>query len=360
MKIGMFTFFSINYGAVLQAYSLQRTIKANNPQSEVALVDFKRPNQVPFDKVFFRRSSNPIFNIIWQILVLLRYKQFKKRTKSFVEFKSKLLFTKQYTSITELLTNPPSFDIYISGSDQVFNPKNQYRDVFFLNFAKGNSKKIAYAPSFGVNQFSNQDKMYIKLVLSDFDALSCREIDGANFMSELMNEDIPHVLDPVFLTSVEQWRSIEITPDFKFGYIFVYCLKDLKKLLKIAKEKYPNKLIVVLAPNDLRYYMGCRQIYYPGPQEFLGLIDHADAIITDSFHGTSFSIIFGKVFHTVITRPSVSSRIYSLLQTLKLENRIVALHEKNMKDEDVVSDYNGLLDELIIKSSSFLNYSIGR
>lgn len=355
MKIGIYTFFRLSYGAILQAFALQRVIKALSPDSEVLMVDFKTEHHKRVGRIFYKRSNNPFFNFIWQIHTLLRYRQLRKKRDSFKEFKTRFDYTDCYSSQSELLNNPPSLDIHLTGSDQVFNPRRNYRDVYYLNFRKGNSKKIAYAPSFGINRFSDDDIEYIRKTLSDFDVLSCRESDGAQLMSTLFGRNIPQVLDPVFLIPADEWRFLEIKPKIKRNYIFVYSLKNTNRLLQYARNKYPDSKLVLLSPNDLRFYPGCKHLYSPGPCDFIGLIDNAEAIVTDSFHGTAFSILFEKDFDVVITRPEVSSRIVSLLSLLGLQDHIAS--------DDVISNntrktFKTELDRLISDSKQYLNSSL--
>lgn len=357
MKIGIYTLFRRNYGAVLQAYSLRRTIKKMSPEDEVLMVDFKTSYHQSRERIFSLKSNNRLYNIIWQAHILIRYRQLKRKKDAFEEFhNTQFEYTSRYSSQTELLNNPPRLDVHLSGSDQVFNPNNKYRDIYYLRFEKGTSKKIAYAPSFGIHVFSNEDRNYIKSSLIDFDYLSCREIDGARFLTELLGKEIPQVLDPVFLTPAREWKQIEIVPDLKPGYLFIYCLKDSRFLIQFAKTNYPDYKIVALTPNDLRFYPRCEQLYYPGPREFVGLISHADVVVTDSFHGTAFSIIFNKNFYTFISRPNVSSRIVSLLNILGLEDRIVTIggtvSNKHIK---AVSSCSPVLEQLISSSKLFLS-----
>jgi hypothetical protein len=356
MKIGIYTFFRGNYGAILQAYSLQKTVNELFPDSEVQIVDFKTEKIEKLEKIFRFRSANPFKNVIWLICTLFRYRQIKKKTDSFIDFKRRFNYTSRYSSTSELLNNPPLLDVHLTGSDQVFNPNRKYRDVYYLNFKKGNARKIAYAPSFGVNQFSDEDKQYIKKMLTDFDVLSCRETDGAQQMSSIIGKTIPQVLDPVFLTSVEDWRSMETKPRINNKYVLVYSLKNTKISLDFAKKHYPDHTIVLLSPNDLRFYSGCEHIYYPGPCDFIGLIDNAEAIVTDSFHGTAFSIIFEKEFKTIITRPEVSSRIVSLLNSLGLEDHILCPYGKSSNNTSI--SYKPVLDQMISDSKQFLSQSI--
>lgn len=356
MKIGIYTYFRSNYGAILQAYSLQKVIKKLLPEDEVFMVDFKTERHEELERIFHSRSANPFYSLIWMFCTVCRYRQLKKKANLFLEFKSRFNYSARYSTISVLLSNPPLMDVHLSGSDQVFNPNRKYRDVYYLNFKKGNARKVAYAPSFGVNQFSADDKQYIKDMLSDFDALSCRETDGAELMSSMLEKEIPQVLDPVFLTSVEDWRSLETTPRIKRKYVFVYSLKNTKRLLKYAKDNYSGQTIVLLSPNDLRFYSGCEHIYYPGPCDFLGLIDNAEAVVTDSFHGTAFSIIFEKEFRTIITRPDVSSRIISLLSSLGLEDHMIGLDGKFSGIRP--SSYKPLLDRMISDSKDYLSQSL--
>ena len=162
-------------------------------------------------------------------------------------------------------------------------------------------------------------------------------------------------MDPVFLTSASEWRNIEKKPDFDTKYVLIYCLKDSKRLLDYARKKYPGFKVVLLSPNDLRFYYGCKRVYYPGPREFLGLIDCAEAVVTDSFHGTAFSIIFEKELRVFITRPNVSSRIESLLCLLGCKD-VIVMNECN--DNPVKIDYRERLEMMIDKSINFLDSSL--
>lgn len=327
-KIGIYTFFRSNYGAMLQAYSLYSNIKEICPNDKVYLVDFKTKAHEGLNDVFKRRSPNFLFNFVWQLMALLRCGQLKRRKKSIEVFLStEFQYTDCYPSVRELLENPPALDFHLSGSDQVFNPKGKYRDVYFLNFPKSRSRKVSYAPSFGVTSLTGEEENFVKKCVCDFDVLTCRENEGAKILSDITHKNISVVLDPVFLTSKDSWSHFAINPSINSPYIFIYCLRDTSSLLKIAenvKIKKGIKNIVVLSPNDLRIYRHCKRIFSPGPKEFVGLIKNASVVITDSFHGTSFSVIFEKNFYTYISKPEVSSRITTLLSGLSLSDRIVS------------------------------------
>lgn len=358
MEIGIYTFLTKNYGAVLQAYSLYRTVTELCPDASVRMVDFRTEWHESMSNIFCRRSDNNLYNLVWQMHILWHYRELNHRRDAIREFKNRMQFTDRYETVHALLDNPPVLNVHITGSDQVFRPNNEYRDVYYLNFSKGSSRKVAYAPSFGVNRFTDQEKAYIKSALSDFDALSCREQSGADFMHELLGKPVFHAVDPVFLTSGTDWRSVGIAPNRKDDYVFVYCLKDVARLLEYARQLYPGRKIVLLAPNNLRHYSGCKQLFYPGPQEFIGLIDNAAAVVTDSFHGTAFSIIFRKEFRTVITRPEVSSRIESLLGSLGLEDHIISESGNEGFKPLAEHAYGSKLAEMIEASREYLRTSL--
>lgn len=361
MKIGIYTFFRINYGACLQAFSLQRTLKELRPNDEVLMVDYMSRSLEAKTKPFHRKSPNRLYDLVWRFCTLLRYRQIKQRYDAFRQFPNKYFnLTRRYFTFEELVADPPQLDIHLSGSDQVFNPKRRLRDIYFLNFDVNGGRKVAYAPSFGVSKFTEEEKAYIARCAKDFDTLNCRESDGAALLSELTGRNVPVVLDPVFLTPAETWRTIEVEPARKERYVFIYCLKGMDRLLNLAKQlpaPYNGYKLVALTANDLRFYRGCKQVFDAGPAELVGLIDHAELVLTDSFHGTAFSVLLQKNFYTYISRPEVSSRITSLLARLALEDHIIT--GKNILPKDIVQhDYQAELKLLTAESLNYLTQAI--
>lgn len=361
MKIGIYTFFRINYGACLQAYSLQRTLKELRPHDEVLMVNYMSRSLEAKTKPFHRKSPNRLYDLVWRVCTLLRYRQFKQRYDAFRQFPSQYFnLTRRYYTFDELVADPPQLDIHLSGSDQVFNPKRTMRDIYFLNFDVKGGRKVAYAPSFGVSTFTDEEKEYIAKCAKDFDVLSCRESNGAELLAELTGREVPVVLDPVFLTPTETWRTIGVKPTWKEKYVFIYCLKGMDRLLELAKQlpaPYNSYKLVALTANDLRFYRGCKQVFYPGPAELVGLIDNAELVLTDSFHGTAFSVLLQKNFYTYISRPEVSSRITSLLARLSLDDHIVT-GKNGLPKETVLHDYQDELKQLTAESLHFLTQAI--
>ena len=326
MKIGIFTFFQTNYGAVLQAYALQKYLQ-EQPNTEVEIVDFTTPNHLLAHKVFKKQNTkNPVKLFAYYIFTLIHYRQLKRRIKRTWEFKKKYFhFTRRYISIEDVLNNYPKEDIYITGSDQVFHPEASYVPVYYLNFDKNGGKKVAYAPSFGISTFDDGITRKIGDYVKDFDCLSCRESAGAEYLSSISGKVVPVVVDPVLLHDTEEWNKVAVVPKYKKNYIFIYDLNGGENLIKIAKniQKHTKLPIICLTNKRTKIYPVNKQLYDAGPAEFIGWIKDASYIVTDSFHGTLFSLIYGKQFFTFIALEKTSSRIKNILGKAGYEERII-------------------------------------
>lgn len=328
---GIFTYMQTNYGAILQAFALQSFLRDNNVEAEI--VDFTTEEHISNQKlVKWPRTGNAIKSLILFFMLLLKYQPLKRRKTRTVLFKKKYFcLSKRYSTPQALLLSPPLYNLYISGSDQVFRVDSDYYRVYYLDFEKNKSaSKIAYAASFGVSTFNKSWKTIIKPLLADFDFISCREKEGADFLSDIMGYEIPQVVDPVFLHDSFFWNRIACKPTRYHHYIFVYDLNGGNALINIAKKiKRETSLpIVCLTRNIYQRYGVDYQIYDSGPSEFLGWIGSADYVITDSFHGTAFSMIFKKKFYSYIAVPSTASRIYGILKLFNLQDKIIDYNDK--------------------------------
>lgn len=357
-KIGIFTYMLNNYGAVLQSFALQYYLRKDEAVC-AEIVDFETIRHQQLNKIFKKYSENILIQICFVLLTLFRYKQLKERKNKTKLFKQKYIqFTRKYQIQDELLNNPPQEDIYISGSDQVFNPNGLNRDIYYLNFDKGCGRKVAYAPSFGISKFSQQTIDVIQKYINDFDALSCREEDGAELMSKLLNRKIPIVADPTLLLTKDEWSAVAVCPQYKRRYICIYDLNGAENLITIAKQiqKKTNLDIVCITDKVQKFYDVNKQIYNAGPAEFVGWIANADYVVTDSFHGTAFSLIFNRPFYTYIAVPASSSRIYNILSKLNLSDRIIEYGKSNdfVFENNTIYDYSHNLAKLISSSRNFI------
>lgn len=355
-KIGIFTFFQTNYGAVLQAYALQHYLQ-QQPDTVVEIIDFTTSNHLIDQKVFQKQGTkNPVKLLAYWFFTIIHYGQLKRRIKRTWDFKKKYFnFTRRYSSVEDVLRNHPVEDIYITGSDQVFNPNARYVPVYYLNFDKGGGKKVAYAPSFGISEFDDKITEKISDYIKDFDCLSCREPAGAEYLSKISGKEVPVVVDPVLLHNSEEWAKIAVSPNYGKEYIFIYDLNGAENLIHIAKniQKHTGMPIVCLTGKREKSYPVNKQIYDAGPAEFVGWLKEASYVVTDSFHGTVFSLIFCKQFFTFIALEKTSTRIKNILSESKLQNRIVT--KDNLKNFDF--DKYHSIDEFtldgIINSSKY-------
>lgn len=360
MRIGIITIHnSPNYGACLQSYALYKYINMNG--GDVEVIDLHRP--IEFDDYIpsakYVRCRKPIMTWKMRIKRMLglykvnvdanKYSPFA--LKKFENFNSEISLSKPYRSIDELYANPPKYDLYITGSDQVWNPTQNYcLEPYFLTFvAEGQGKKISYASSIGINDLTIKEKSLFKKWLSSYDAISIREKQGKVLLQSFINRDIKQVPDPTFLLSMDFWREMAIRPQFNEKYILLFTLRFspilLKYCLELSKESNLKLIVLSQIQPDVEddSYIAIKDA---GPKEFIGYIKYAEMVITDSFHCTVFSIILGTSnFYTYISPYNKrGSRIIDLLESFSLLDHLLPvsldetyakLMQKEIKHDDV-------------------------
>lgn len=347
-----------NYGGVLQAYALREVIK----QLGINKVD--TINYIPKSP----RKRMKIKDINRKICVRLRnIKNYvEQRESKFNKFREcNFTFTKKCDNATELFLLNDEYDKFICGSDQIWAP-TVFNENYFLGFVSNDSKKISYAPSMGLPEIDNKYiKENIRNLVSKIENISIREEQGKKIIKEFTNKDIKVVLDPTFLLNKNEWNGrFNLEEKNKEEYIVFYCLGGNKEHYKIAKKiaKAINKKLKII-PGDIFDYKkeGLENV---SPEEFLKLIYNASMVITDSFHGTIFSINFNVPFITLKrfkdNKLSQNSRIYNILKKVNLEER---MYDKNIKYfiENTEIDFNKcnkIIEEERKKSISFLEEAL--
>ena len=366
MKIGIITFHSAhNYGAVLQAYALSNAL--SNMGHDAEIIDY-RPKFIRdlysiniLDKLFNLKS---ILSLV--LMYPVRISRFKK-FEDFIKYKMKLSL-ERYNSSFEITNNPPLYEAYIAGSDQIWNPGiNGVMGEYFLEFVKDkDSKKISYAASFGSKKLEDRFNDEISKKLIELNSISVREDDGVHIIESLINESPQHVLDPVFLLSVSDWNRIIIKPKIDFKYVLIYMMEYNEEIITLANKIAEEKDIKILnLSNAIKVSKGIyKNIRNAGPEEYLGLLFYADYVVTNSFHGTSFSIIFEKNFF-VIPHSKLNSRIENILSIVGLENRQIL--DVKEKTEVILSNLNTnkarvkiLLQAEISSSKEYLTKALGK
>lgn len=329
-RIGIATIHkSSNFGGSLQAYALYKHLeKAGN---DVEIIDILRPvhDRFIYDSHYppYRSKKYSLKNRIREFAKELLGKKDKKGYASeiskqrFAEFFKDIKYSKEYRKVGYIYKDAPQYDVYISGSDQLWSPMHPFSiEPFFLTFAPEGSKKISYATSIGVTELSEREKNDFKKWLATYEAISVREAEGKKLLeSFIKDKKIEVVADPTFLLDIEEWQSLAIAPDIKENYILLFSLTNPKPLVDFAirmSQESGKKLVILKGPqldvNSPDYILDNNI----GPREFLGYFDNADMVITDSFHGSVFSMLMGaKNFFSYIQPFSkTGNRITNLLE----------------------------------------------
>ncbi len=364
MRIGILTFHrAVNYGAALQAYSLLRYL--SRQCHDVVLIDYyPREDEKDYD-IF--RSMISLKNVLYNFLVFPYSIKIRRKKQRFFHFiQEYTVLTRRYYHYEELCSETFDLDAVITGSDQVFNPVSDDNiKIYYLAFVSDEVRRISYAPSFGMNTFTDDLGTKIKPYLTKFHSINCREQNGADYIAKITETDCPVVIDPVFLTSQKDWNLFVGTETTDDGYIFVYDLNGRDRLISLAnrlKEKtgLPIKCISTKKYFTKKYDVD-ELILDAGPIEFIQSIAKANYVLTDSFHGMSFALIYRKKFIACNALKHASGRLSSLLMLLKLQYRLVSLEDYMNTDISVIDtpmDYDELLNEYIDKSKGVLDKSL--
>lgn len=313
---------SYNFGAMLQAYALQKTVEELG--MECKIIDFRQPK--PVTAWSWKSPSGILFNVCYR----LHKKELSKGFANFEAFIEEYPKTKRYNSEWDLYADPPQADIYLSGSDQVWNPL-KVSEAAFLRFAPQDSIRASYAASLGISYMPQGSRNLVAEYLKEFDKISVREETGKELLSDLTEKEINVHVDPTLLRGKEEWERIAVKTPIKKPYIFCYILYRPKWLNKWLKKirKQTKKEIVVVTSDVYRNIYHNKMVRSAGPKEFLGLLQGADFVISSSFHGVALSIANEKPFYAVVN-PDSPSRISNMLKTFSLQDRIVT--EKDALD----------------------------
>lgn len=336
-KVGIVTYHHYyNYGTALQAFALQKAIDSiEGFQSEI--IDYRAYEEKRLSKlqlILVRLRRLPVYLFEWKrVRALRKYASVlsEKNPKFDCFFKDILIQSKKtYNSYDELKTDNLDYDVLVTGSDQTWSPKIGFFPAFFLEFGKKNALRIAYAPSIGVSKLSVEEEKYLNLHLQSFEAISCREKLGTDILSKVIKgKEIINVLDPTFLLTKDDWDEIVVKPSIKGDYILCYFIGHKTYYRDIAQQ-LSNDLglplyFIPVSWQDMG--KGYNLVADTGPREFLGLISGARLVLTDSFHGTAFSINYRKSFYAFTKieggkNASDNSRLFDILSKLHLEDRL--------------------------------------
>lgn len=331
-KVATITFHHAhNFGSVLQAYALQEFVESlaekENKKLEYTIIDFYPKVQKELYNIF-KSKKNPQ-NIIKNVFSLLYLKKLKIKHKKFDEFIEEYCnLSKRYETEEELKNNYPKADCYISGSDQLWNVRaSDFSKVYYYNFLPDSCRRVSYAASLGPLKidWSRYDAIGCSEFLNHYAAVSVREQGSLENIQAISNIECSIHVDPTLLIAVEKWRKIESKANYNDGkYILLYCLEPSKKQLAIANaisEEIGLPILVLRYNNKNDMFNHYIKKYDAGPEDFLAYIDHAALVLSSSFHGTAFSILYNKPFYCL--NGMEDNRIASLLKKTGMEDRAI-------------------------------------
>lgn len=354
MKIGILTFHrALNYGAVLQALALVKT--AEKLGVDVEVIDY-RCKRIEEDYKNIKVAKGSFVKDI--INSILSYSIRKRKKKNFRRFCSDNLnlSNKVYYSNEELLEANNKYDAFITGSDQVWDNKcADFDKAYFLTFVSDSSKKNSYAASFAFGKIPEGLEDEYKKRLKDFNSISVREEKGKEIFSDILNKDIHIDLDPTLLLDKEEWISYTKENNEDEKYILIYTVNQPKELFSYAEKLSKESGYKLIYINDsLNKKVNAEYKRGISPSEFLTLFLNSEYVLTNSFHGTVFSIIYEKKFMVEINskKNKINYRAKNLLSMLNLEDRIL---EKN-KDINNNIDYVYVKDKLDHEKKSSVKY----
>lgn len=372
MKIGIITLHRVrNYGSALQTYALQEYIEKER-LGDVELIDYIYPNSYHRSKRTFKGWLRNFY------CVRVRNEYFRKGWKKRLRFEAfyKQFFhlsAKQYKEINEIMSNPPKYDLYMTGSDQLWNVNTLKNDpVMYCEFAPSGTRRVSFGASFTTKNLPEKYHESVRNRLNKYTHIGVREFTSLQIIDALhISEkiEVENTCDPTLLLNAEDYQKLAGKSSLSIGgdYILVYTLKyafspepALSSVIKQVREHLGYK-VVVIDSHKVKMQKEDRIVSGIGPNEFCWLFAHAKFIIASSFHGTMFALINRKPFAAI--GPQVGHedrRIKDILDYLALENNYYPSNQfRDVKCENPYTDeVECKIERFIEKSKRFLNCAI--
>lgn len=354
-----------NYGTALQSFALHKYLEKKGYKVSIL-------TSIP--KFAFKHIIKKILVTIGIFklkgYIGLNYKSIKeKKMHRFAAQKynhCKLYSKKDIKNLVE------TTDLFITGSDQIWNTRYKYDPTMFLDFAI-NKKRIAYASSMGISDFPEEHKEPVRKMLNKFSSIGVREESARIAIANLLGRnDVIQVLDPTFLLNAEEWAELVLsaTLEIQMPEKFILCYligtnNEYKSQLENVKKKTGIESVVIIPSDENPFFSIEGAIYYKnaGPLEFVDLINRATLICTDSFHATAISINFNRDFVEFLRfkntdKDSQNSRIYDVLNHYKLIRQLYSDETNQWLNSINYEEVNQILKEDRIKSTSYLIQAI--
>lgn len=344
MKVSVITLVRIhNYGSVLQAYATSQAIESLGHQPEfvdLTAVNGSRRNSLK-ENLKIRDHQDCIkrafYTAAWNVNWLCQERVFG----SFVD--SNLKFTRRYQSVSELYSDPPHADVYLSGSDMLWSTvlnKGHNQKQFYLDWVPEGKRRIAYAASIGETSLDEAEKDFLRPLLSRYDWIGMRERSGVDLLSDIGIRS-RNVLDPTLLMKEEDWRNIGGRIPRDAPFLLVYFLHEHPELADEIRRFADNRglIVVRIAFTPRRREYDDAVELTPTVERFVSLFANASFVVTDSFHGTAFSLNCGRNFLSV-RPPRFMTRLSSILEMTGTLGRVINNPTQSFDDyEPIDFDY---------------------
>lgn len=350
-----------NFGSILQTIASFKILEKYN--YETVIINYI-PNRCTWKRFFSIHFNNP--KLFIKMFITLPLAIVNKHIYN--------SFLAKYTNVSNPIYSKDNFvavcpkaDIYVTGSDQVWNSiHNEGLDkrYYFDGFPK-NSIKIAYASSIGREKLNSDEYIEVKRMLESYKAISVREASAKQIIDS-MGYKATHLLDPTFMLNKADWGKYRSKRLVRTPYLLVYLPYSIhdKKLIYTTARKIANEKglkIVTFSWSIRPERLADKTIYFANPGDFLSLMEYADYVVTNSFHGTAFSINLNKQF-SVYLPTGFGTRIISILELCSLTQRLLKADEIISKEKmNEVINYqpvNKILDEERKKAYAFLNEAL--
>ena len=301
-----------NHGARLQCYALVRHFQKQ--EHDVQVIDY-RPGYMRGPRLWYwpgmsiKQWAKFFFQLPSRIRNVRRHRCFDDFSKKYIPL------TRVYYSIEELRENPPGADLYIAGSDQIWNTTfpNGTDPGYYLDFGSKEVRRESFAASFATTEIVPSAREFVKENLKRFDKITVREQSALKILEDLGYQGTLQD-DPVFLLSSEEWNEIADGTGQGERYVVVYDFYDDEKIMQVAQSIAADKgcKIYAVCPTPLSY--ADKNFVYAGPETFVSLIKNASYVVSNSFHGTVFAIIYNVPFKVVDRPDGLNVRMHDLLE----------------------------------------------
>lgn len=339
MKASVITLHTVdNYGSVMQTYATQQILKKCG--YDVEFVDYWRRDNLPQSRAerMLEGSTLQKLKPLWGIndftrratVSILKSVLEKQKSPMWKFLEERVNLTKvRYCSYDELKSDPPMADVYITGSDQVWNSiwNKGIDPAYYLDFAPTGKPRIAFSASIGREQLDAEEIPETKRLLQKYSAISVREQSAVELL-ESMDIKSTLVLDPTLMLGADEWRKLAAKQKKEKPYILIYQLNPNPQMDQYAERlaQKKNWEVVRIGFGRSDRQKGVRCVMMPSVEEFLGLFCDAACVLTDSFHATAFSLNLGTDFISILPG-RFGTRIESITKLTRTENRILSSYD---------------------------------